>query len=155
MYHIRHYWVSELCPSSGILEEENVSETGSGSTHRIKDREASNQLGPLEKANRNYPVNIQSLRLAPSNGYKTISNWDYGPVIEIGSFQRTQKWTSDYDYLFITDTRQSLIQITDQWLRLALLADPKVDQWLRLAPSNGYKTISDWDYGPVIENGSF
>jgi hypothetical protein len=51
MYHIRHYWVSELCPPSGIVEEHKVSETGSDSTHRIKDRQASNQLGPLEKKN--------------------------------------------------------------------------------------------------------
>jgi hypothetical protein len=51
VYDTENYWVSGLCPSSGIVEtrKHNVSETGSVSVLRWG--EAPSLLGPLERAN--------------------------------------------------------------------------------------------------------
>jgi hypothetical protein len=57
VYNTQNYWVSGLCPSSGILEtrKHNVSETGSIPAPRCGGGEETPiQLGPLERANINH-----------------------------------------------------------------------------------------------------
>jgi hypothetical protein len=69
----RDYWVSELCPSSHVPNEHNVSETGSVSVVRWKEGEARIQVGSSEIANLHHRTTTQYPEPDPTCIYEGYS----------------------------------------------------------------------------------